>query len=257
MLKTRVFPCLLLRGAGLVKTVHFKNPTYVGDPINAVRIFNTKEVDELVLLDITATEEKRRPNFSLIAKIANECMMPMTVGGGIKTLEDVKELLAIGVEKVVINTMAMKNPDFIEELANTIGSQAVVVSIDAKKKIIQGYEVMVRGGKKSTGINPVDFARQMEERGAGEIFLNSIDQDGTMFGYDIPLVKKVSEAIRIPLIACGGCGKVEDFNRAVCEGGASAVAAGSFFVFHGPRRAVLINFPTRSELEFALNEKAR
>lgn len=250
MLKTRVFPCLLLKGTGLVKTVQFKNPTYVGDPINAVRIFNTKEVDELVLLDITATEEKRPPQFDLISKISDECRMPLSVGGGVRTIEDIRKLLNGGAEKVVLNTHAIRDPNLIEQAANEMGSQSVIVAIDAKRNSDGQYEVFIEGGNKPSGHDPVALAKLMEEKGAGEIFLNSIDKDGTMSGYDIELIRRVSEAVNIPVIACGGAGKIEDFKEAV-QGGAAAVAAGSFFVFHGRRRAVLISFPAKDELENA------
>ncbi len=249
MLKTRVLPCLLLEGIRLVKTVQFKNPTYIGDPMNAVKIFNTKEVHELVLLDILATKQKRNPEFNFIAQISEECTMPVTAGGGIKSLEDIKEMLRAGVEKVVINTQAVQNPELIQEASQTFGSQAIVVSIDVKQQRDGSYEIFTNGGNQSTRLNPIDHARHMEKMGAGEIFLNSIDRDGTMSGYDITLIKRVTQAVNIPVIVCGGAGKLEDLKAAVVEGGASAVAAGSFFVFHGRRRAVLINFPTPEELE--------
>ncbi len=249
MLKTRVFPCLLLKGTGLVKTVQFKNPTYVGDPINAVRIFNTKEVDELVLLDITATEENRSPQFDLIAKISDECRMPLSVGGGVRSMDDIRRLLNGGAEKVVLNTHAIRDPNLVEQAASEMGSQSIIVSIDAKRNPKGHYEVFIEGGKRPSGHDPVELAKLMEEKGAGEIFLNSIDRDGTMSGYDVELIRQVSEAVNIPVIACGGAGKLEDFKAAVQEGGASAVAAGSFFVFHGRRRAVLINFPAKDELD--------
>ena len=253
MLKTRVLPCLLLDRERLVKTVQFKDPSYIGDPINAVRIFNTKEVDELVLVDITATFEKRKPSFELIAKISDECRMPLTAGGGIRSHEDIARLLSIGVEKVVINSLAMENPDFIQEAAERAGSQAIVVSIDVQRHADGRYEAFSQGVRKASGLHPVAWAKTVEEKGAGEIFLNSIDRDGTMRGYDVELIRQVSEAVSIPVIACGGAGKLEDFREAVHAGGASAVAAGSFFVCHGRRRAVLINFPTKKELESVLS----
>jgi len=248
MLKTRVIPCLLLDGSKLVKTVLFKDPVYIGDPLNAVRIFNTKEVDELVLLDISATRDGRPPQFDLIGKIAEECQMPLTAGGGIKTLDDIRELLNVGVEKVVINTSAVENSEFINQTAETFGSQAIVISIDAKRGA-KGYEVFTKNGNSATGLKVEDWARQAEEKGAGEILLNSIDQDGTMAGYDLDLIRQVTNKVNIPVIAAGGAGKLEDFAKAVQEGGASAVTAGSFFVFHGRRKAVLINFPTKREIE--------
>jgi len=254
MLMIRVMPCLLLRGLGLVKTIKFKDPTYVGDPINAVRIYNTKEVDELVFLDTTATKENKKPNIELILKIANECFMPFAYGGGIRDSETVKKIFNLGAEKVVINTKAIENPEFIGEISKIYGNQSIVVSIDVKRNLFGKYEVFSHSKGKSTGLDPVEFAVKMEKMGAGEIFLNSVDRDGTMEGYDVGLIKSVSSAINIPIIACGGAGKIEDFGDAVKIGGASAVAAGSMVVFHGRRRAVLINFPTREELEEILGK---
>ena len=249
MLKIRVIPVLLLRDDGLVKTVQFRDPTYIGDPINAVRIFNTKEVDELILLDIAATMENKILPLKLISQIAEECFMPLTFGGGARTLDDIKQLLQAGVEKVSINTQALRNPAFIREAAGAFGSQSIVVSIDVKRGAKGTYEIFSEGGSRPTGIDPVEFSQQMEEYGAGEIFLNSIDRDGTMSGYELELIKKVSAGVSIPVIACGGAGKLEDFVKVVHEGKVQAAAAGSFFVFHGRRRAVLINFPTKKELE--------
>ena len=249
MINTRVIPCLLLKDAGLVKTIKFQNPRYVGDPINAVRIFNTREVPELILLDILATRENRRPLVELISKIADECSMPFSVGGVIKDIASIRALLNLGAEKVVINTYGIENPSFIKEASNIFGSQSIVVSVDAKRLDNGSYEVFTYSGTIATGIDPVNLAVQMSEMGAGELFLNSIDKDGTMEGYDLELIKEVSQAVSIPVIACGGAGRVEDFNDAVKIGHASAVAAGSMFVFHGRRHAVLISFPTQEELE--------
>lgn len=249
MLKTRVIPCLLLRNQGLVKTIKFENPSYIGDPINTIRIFNEKEVDELILLDITASLEKKEPNYDLISEIASECFMPLTYGGGIKCLADAQKLFNIGIEKISINTCAIERPAFIKELSAVYGSQSVIVSIDVKKTGRQKYVVCKNRGKNITNYNPAIWAKYMEEMGAGEIFLNSINSDGTFEGYDIELIRNVTNAITIPVVACGGAGKIEDFRSAVREGGASAVAAGSMFVYQGKHRAVLINFPTRHELE--------
>jgi len=245
MLKTRIIPCLLLQGQRLVKTVRFKRPTYVGDPINAIKIFNEKEVDELIILDITATPEKKKPCVEFISDIAGECFMPLTYGGGIRNLDDIKEIFNAGVEKVVINSYAAENPAFIKVAAELYGSQSIVVSIDAGKNAFNKYEVYTCGGRKNTGIDPADYAKIMAEMGAGEIFLNSINKDGTMEGYDIELIKKVSGAVSVPVIACGGAGRLSDFTDAVGLGGASAVAAGSFFVFYGDHRAVLISYPDK------------
>lgn len=252
MLKTRVIPCLLLRNRGLVKTIKFKNPSYVGDPINTVRIFNEKEVDELIFLDITATSEKKTPPFKLLGEIASECFMPFTYGGGITSLEDIKTLFSLGAEKVAINSSAIENPNFIREAADLSGSQSIVASIDVKKNFLGKYEVYNHRYKKSTKLNPVEFSVQMEQMGAGEILLTSVDRDGTMEGYDIELIKQVTNAVSIPVISCGGAGKVEDFREAVKVGGASAVAAGSMVVYQGKNRAVLINFPVKEELKKVL-----
>lgn len=252
MLKTRVMPCLLLRNRALVKTVKFKNPNYVGDPINTVRIYNEKEVDELIFLDITATAEGKKPQFQLVAEIASECFMPFAYGGGIHDLADFATILHQGAEKVAINTSAYENPALIIEAAAHFGSQSIIVSIDVKKKMFGRYAVFVKGGRVHTGIDPVSYARRMEDLGAGELLLTSIDRDGTMDGYDVELIRMVANAVSIPVIACGGAGSVADFGAAVKQGGASAVAAGSMVVYQGRHRAVLINFPSRAELEEVL-----
>jgi|SRR3989304_1887977 len=252
MLKTRVMPCLLLRNRGLVKTVKFKNPAYVGDPINTIRIFNEKEVDELILLDITATIENKEVNYQVISEVASECFMPLTYGGGIRSIESAKKIFSIGIEKIAINSSALENPGFIKELADVFGSQSVVVSIDVKKTLLGKYLVFAKGGRESTKNDPVEWAKNAEHLGAGELLLTSIDRDGTFEGYDIELIKRVSSAVNIPVIACGGAGKIDDFAIAVHDGRASAVAAGSMVVYQGPHRAVLINFPTRLEIETVL-----
>jgi len=252
MLKTRVIPSLLLRNKGLVKTVQFKNATYVGCPINAIKIFNDKEVDELIFLDITATPENRDPPFSLIAEIASECFMPFGYGGGIRSLDDIRKLFRLGAEKVIINTYAAENPTFVKQASDLYGSQSIVVSLDVEKNFLGKHIVFTHGGMCNTNLEAVKYAVQMQEMGAGELFLNSIDRDGTMKGYDIGLVKRVSSAVDIPVIACGGAGKLQHFADAVKLGGASAVSAGSFFVFHGRYRAVLITYPSIHELEAVL-----
>jgi cyclase len=263
MFRPRIIPCLLLKEKGLVKTIQFKDPRYIGDPINAVRIFNDKDADELIFLDIMASRGGgflglRRQTapiaFELIAKISRECMMPLSYGGGITTTGEIKNLFGIGVEKVIINTQATENPGFITEASDIFGNQSIIVSIDAKKNSQGKYEVFVRGGTKTTGKDPVQFAREMAEMGAGELMINSINQDGMMTGYDIGLVKSVADAVSVPVIACGGAGKIEDLFDAYQKGHASAMAAGSMFVFHGRKRAVLINYPTRSELETTFSD---
>ncbi len=247
MLKTRVIPCLLLKDLGLVKTIKFSNPKYVGDPINAVKIFNDKEIDELIFLDITATNEKKKPNFNLLVRIASEAFMPFSYGGGIRDLEDIKKILYLGIEKVVINSYAVENPEFIKQAAEHSGSQSIIISIDVRKNKKGEYEVFTQSGQNSTGLHPVDWAKKVENLGAGEIFLNSIDKDGTMEGYDLELINKVSNSVNIPVIAAGGAGNFDDFKKAI-KSGASAVSAGSIFVFIGPHRAVLISYPSRDEL---------
>lgn len=248
MLKPRVIPCLLLKEQGLIKTKTFKSPVYIGDPINAVKIFNDKEVDELVILDIYATAEGRRPQFSLIREIASECFMPLGYGGGIRTLEDINQLFAIGVEKVLINSCAVADPQLVAKASSVYGNQGIVVSIDVGTNMFGQHSVYTVNGTKNSGKDPVQHALAMEKAGAGEILLNSINRDGTMLGYDTDLIAKVSRAISIPVIACGGAGKIEDFADAIRNGGAAAVAAGSMFVFHGKHRAVLITYPPISEI---------
>jgi len=235
-----------------VKTTRFREPTYVGDPTNAIRIFNDKEVDELVFLDITASREGRGPALQTIRDFASECFMPVGYGGGIRSLADAREVLALGIEKVVVNTMALRRSELVSELAGEFGAQAVVVSIDAQKRLLGGYEVMGAGGTEKTGLQPTDHAVHMVELGAGEILITSIDRDGTQSGYDLALVRSVADSVPVPVIACGGAGNVTHFSEAVSEGHASAVAAGSMFVFHGRHRAVLISYPSRSELERVL-----
>lgn len=247
MLKHRVIPILLLQDDGLVKTTKFKNPKYVGDPINAIRIFNDKEVDELVFLDILASKDKRSINFELIAHLASECFMPLCYGGGIKDVDTIRKILRLGVEKVSLNTSAFEKPEFVREAVKLFGSSTIVISIDAKKNIWGNYEVWTNGGTKNLKIGPSEAAKKMEALGAGEILLNAIDKDGTMLGYDGKLIEQVSRQISLPLIAAGGAGKTSDFPAAVNHG-ASAVAAGSMFVFHGKHRAVLITYPDRKEL---------
>ena len=255
MIITRVIPVLLLKSAGLVKTVKFKDPKYVGDPINAVKIFNDKEVDELVFLDITATQENRQPPLEFLEKIASECFMPLCYGGGIRSLDTIKAILKVGVEKVAVNSFAIEEPSFVQKAAERFGSSTIVVSIDVKKNFWGKYEVYTKGGKVSTGLDPVKLAVQMDKMGAGELLVNSIDRDGTMQGYDIDLVKKITGEVSMPVIACGGAGSLDDLKDAVKTGGASAVAAGSMFVFHGKHRAVLINYPPSNELEKILGKR--
>jgi cyclase len=252
MLMPRVMPCLLLKNGSLVKTVKFKDPGYIGDPINAIRIYNEKEVDELIFLDITATIEKREPPYKVLSEIASECFMPVTYGGGVRDVETIRRILSLGIEKVAINSHAVENPEFVRSAAERFGSSTIVVSMDVRRKIFGRYEVAIHGGRKGTGLDPVEFASVMEKMGAGEILLTAIDRDGTQEGYDIDLIKSVTRSVGIPVVACGGAGKVDDFGSAVKEGGASACAAGSMVVYFGRNRAVLINYPEREKLEAVL-----
>lgn len=244
----RIIPCLLLKNKGLVKTKRFSEPTYVGDPINTIRIFNEKEVDELIFLDIDATILKKDPQYDLIKNISSECFMPFAYGGGIQSLQQIEKIINSGAEKIILNSYAFLNRDFLKDAVKNFGSSTIVVSIDVKKDFLRVPRVYIKGGTQNTGINPVEYSKEVENAGAGEILINSIDKDGVMEGYDINLIKSISSSIRIPLIACGGAGKLEDFKLAVNEGGASAVSAGSFFVFHGKRRAVLITYPSQSDI---------
>lgn len=248
MLHARVIPCLLMRNAGLVKTVKFTNARYIGDPINAVRIFNDKEVDELVFLDIGSASARRAPDFELLADIASEAFMPFAYGGGITSIEHVKRLYGLGVEKVVLNTAAADQPQLVSQAAAQAGSSGVVVSIDVRRNWMGKYTVCVDAGARDLKREPAAYAREMEQLGAGEILLNAIDRDGTMDGYDLELVRRVCEAVSIPVVAAGGAGSLHHFREAA-DAGASALAAGSMFVFHGKHNAVLITYPEYEELE--------
>ena len=248
MLRNRVIPCLLMLNDGLVKTVRFKDPKYVGDPVNAVRILNDKEVDELVFLDIGATPSRRGPNFQLLSDIASQAFMPFGYGGGITAVEEVKRLYALGVEKVVLNTVTVTKPGFVEQAAAIAGSSGVVASIDVRRNWLGKYSVYIRGGREDAGLDPVTHAQAMARAGAGEILLNSIDRDGVMGGYDLDLIRQVSRSVSVPVVAAGGAGELRHFREAV-DHGAAGVAAGSMFVFHGKHRAVLITYPSYDELE--------
>jgi imidazole glycerol-phosphate synthase subunit HisF len=243
----RVIPCLLLRGTGLVKTVKFGDPRYVGDIINAVRIFNDKEVDEIIILDIEAHAGRGRINWELVTKAAGEAFMPMCYGGGVRSVDEIKRLFKAGIEKVSINTGAHEDPSLVEAAAKTFGSQSIVAGIDVKKNLFGRYTVVSHGAERKQSTDVVAWARAVERAGAGELLLNSVDRDGTQSGYDLELVRQVAGAVSIPVIACGGAGKLEHFAQAI-RSGASAVAAGSLFVFHGPHRAVLITYPARADL---------
>ena len=242
MLRTRIIPALLLRNDNLVKTIRFGKFTYVGDPCNTVRIFNELEVDELLFLDIAATAEKRTPNLKVLADIANECFMPLGYGGGVRTFESAKAIFEIGFEKLVINSFALENPLFITKLSEHFGSQAVIASVDVKRDIFGRYEVRAEAGRRRTGRDPVEWAQELESLGAGEILLTSMDREGTWQGFDVGLVKAVTGAVSVPVIAHGGAGSAEHIREVVESGRASAVALGSMVVFQKKGMGVLVNF---------------
>jgi imidazole glycerol-phosphate synthase subunit HisF len=248
MLNTRVIPCLLLQDRGLVKTTKFKDPVYVGDPVNAVKIFNEKEVDELIFLDIDASKRKTGPNLSLISELATECFMPFAYGGGITDIEQIRSILKLGVEKVIINKSALDDLSFIVKAEKEFGRSTLIVAIDIKKNLFGKYKVYDHARKKVTDKDPVEYAKAIEQAGAGEIFLNNVDRDGTFAGFDNEIIKRITSIVSVPVIVCGGAASLQDFKTVVKDGGASAVSAGSFFVFQGPHRAVLISYPQYSEL---------
>lgn len=249
MLRPRIIPSLLLQDNGLVKTLNFKNPKYVGDPINAVKIFNEKEVDELAVFDIDATAKGLEPNYSLIERIANQSRMPLCYGGGVKTVEQAQKIFGLGIEKIALSSAVLQNPDLITQIAERVGAQSVIVVLDVKKKLFGGYELYTHNGKKATGINPFDFAEKAQQLGAGEVVINSIDQDGVMKGYDMNLIDKVREKISLPLTVLGGAGSLQDIQEVIKKHKIIGVAAGSLFVFKGVYKAVLINYPTKKEKE--------
>src|SRR5688500_2461656 len=249
MLNTRVIPCLLLKDGGLVKTIRFSNPKYVGDPINTIKIFNDKEVDELLLLDITASRENKGPAFTTISQIASECFMPLCYGGGVATLDQAKRIVGLGVEKIAINHAAITAPEVVREIADTLGSQAVVVSVNVKKNWRGKYRVFDSGSGKLTDLDQVEHVERVVGCGAGEVLVNDVDRDGTQQGYDLDLIRRFTDRLSVPVIACGGAWTTEHLRSVVRDSRASAVAAGSMFVFQGPHRAVLISYPAYSELE--------
>ncbi len=245
--RPRIIPTLLIDDRDLIKTVQFTDRTYLGDPVNAVKIFNRKGIDELSILDIGATKNQREPDFELLKDIASEAFMPLSYGGGIKTISQIHALLAIGYEKVVLNTSLIRNPQLITIAGNQFGSQSIVASIDAKK-IHGDYKCCIADGTETVDVNPVDLAVTAEKLGAGEIIINSVEHDGLMTGYDIELVRSVADAVSIPVIAIGGAGGVKDLKQVLHEGHAHAAAGGSMFVYYGKLKAVLITAPTEIEL---------
>jgi cyclase len=252
MLRPRIIPCLLVHDKGLVKSVHFKQHKYVGDPINAVRIFNEKEVDELMVIDIDATVENREPDYVMIERLAAECRMPLCYGGGVKTVEQAQKIFSLGVEKIAISSAVFDDLSLIQRMGEKVGTQSVVVVLDVKKKLLGGYEVYTHNGKKKTGKNPVEFAAELEKLGVGEIVINSIDQDGQMKGYDLDLIGKIREVITIPMTVLGGAGTLSDIGLLIKKFGIIGASAGSLFVFKGIYKAVLINYPTRAEKDILI-----
>lgn len=257
MLRARVIPTLLLRNESLVKTVQFGRFSYIGDPCNTVRIFNELEVDELIFLDITATREGRRPNLRVLRDIANECFMPLAYGGGIRTFDDAKSVFEIGIEKIAVNATAYTNPALLTEIAGCYGSQAVIASIDVKRTWRGQPRIFHHEGKSKGNQSPVEWAKEVERRGAGEILLTSVDREGTWSGFDIELVESIATAVHIPVIAHGGCGTLQHIGAAIREGKASAVATGSMVVFQKEGMGVLVNFPSPTDTEAVLKKVDR
>lgn len=247
MLRPRIIPSLLIHDNGLVKTVNFKNPKYVGDPINAVKIFNEKAVDELAIFDIDATVLGKEPNYSLIERLASQSMMPLCYGGGVKTVAQAQRIFSLGIEKIALSSAVLQNPKLITDISERVGAQSVIVVLDVKKKLLGGYEIYTHNGKKTTGINPFKFVEEAQKLGAGEIVINSIDKDGVMKGYDLDLIAKIREKISLPMTVLGGAGSLGDIEKVIDQHGVIGVAAGSLFVFKGPYKAVLINYPTQLE----------
>lgn len=239
-----MIPVLLLESGGVIKTTRFRSPRYIGDPINVVRLFNDMEVDELVLLDVAA----EHPNLRFLEDLAAECFMPVCYGGGVSNLADMDRLFALGIEKVALNASAVRTPELVRQAADAFGSQSVAISIDVARNWRRQPRVFVQRGTRATGLDPVTHARRMEGEGAGEILLNSIDRDGTMSGYDLDLVRAVSQAVKIPVIACGGAGNIEHVRAVLHDGGAAGAAAGSFFIYSGPHRGVLVSYPQPTDI---------
>ena len=255
MLNPRIIPCLLVRKKGLVKTVQFTNSKYVGDPLNAVKIFNEKVVDELLVLDIDATVEQREPDYKMIANLAIECRMPLCYGGGIKNKDQALRIFELGVEKIAISSAALEDSTIVSEIANIVGNQSVVVVLDVKKKKFgNNYELYTRNGLQKTGLNPIEIANKMERVGCGEILINCINNDGMMLGYDHKIIKAFRDAVSIPITVLGGAGSLTDIGQVINRNGIIGVAAGSLFVFKGKYKAVLINYPNPKEKEILLEK---
>lgn len=250
MFRPRIIPVLLLKNSALVKSVRFKAHKYIGDPINAVKIFNDLRADELVFLDIEASQKNELISLDFVRDVGEEANMPFSVGGGIKTIKDIKAVINAGAEKVIINSFAAQNPDFIRQAAETFGTSTIVVCIDVKKKFLKGERTWIFGGSRATRYAPIEFAQLMQDKGAGEIIIQSIEKDGTMSGYDIDLIKSVASAVSVPVIALGGAGSNHDLISAFKDGYANGLAAGSLFVYQSIKRGVLINYPDKKELNF-------
>jgi imidazole glycerol-phosphate synthase subunit HisF len=250
MFRPRVIPVLLLKNSALVKSVRFKDYNYIGDPINAVKLFNDLKADELIFLDIEASRQNRLISIDFVKTVGEEANMPFSVGGGIKTIDDIRKIINAGAEKVIINTYAVKDPEFIKKASDFFGSSTIAVCIDVKKTFLRGLRTWVLSGSKATVHHPIDFAKKMEDEGAGEIIIQSIEKDGTMEGYDVELIKMISQSVSIPVIALGGAGSLKDLEEAHKEGFASGLAAGSLFVYQGKKRGVLINYPNKNDLQF-------
>jgi len=248
MLQNRIIPGLLLDGNSLVKTINFKKSKYIGDPINTIRIFNELEVDEVVLLDITATRLKKSPNFKLITELTNECFMPLAYGGGIRHIDDAKKLFNIGIEKVIINSFLFEKPSFITQLAKNFGSQSVVASIDIKKNLFGNYQILSNAGKKKQKVNIMNWVKELENLGAGELLITAIHKEGTWSGFDFDLVEKISNSVNIPVIAHGGASSLSDIEQVIKKSNASAACLGSMVVYQRKGMGVLINFPEQSDV---------
>ena len=257
MLRTRIIPCLQLIDQSLVKTVQFGKYDYIGDPINTVRIFNELEVDELCFLDIRATVENRMPNLQILSEIADECFMPLSYGGGVRDAETAKKILAIGFEKIILNTSAVVNPGLVTRIADHSGNQSVIVSVDVKRNLWGKYHVYSHDGTRKTDLDPVEWAQRLEKLGAGELLLTSMNQDGTWLGFDLEITKRIVHAVSIPVIANGGAGNIEHIGRVVKETSASAVALGSMVVYQKKGMGVLVNFPDKKKLSEILFKQVR
>ena len=256
MLRYRIIPTLLLHDKGLYKTVKYsiKKGKYVGDPINAIKIFNDKGVDELIFLDIDASKEKRGPDFNMLKNIASECFMPVGYGGGITTMEQIKQIFQIGIEKVILNSVLLEDLSLLKNASKDFGAQSIVASVDIKKNLFGKYKIYNSAKQKNSDLDIKKHLQSLEENGAGEIYISSVDKDGTFEGYDIELMKDISKDIKVPVIINGGAKSISDFSRAIKECGVSAVSAGSMFVFNGPHKAVLITYPEYEKLEEKLGK---